>query len=295
MHEWPSLKPCTLRLGWDFLAGKNLHALSYIIAGRIKLVPVWLHWEVKFVPGFSWSWPHMPFSFFLILICILLLLLFRFSVLSESLQPHGLQHIRLPYPSPSPRACSNSCPLSYWCHPVKASSAIPFSSCPQSFPASGSFPMSQFFISGGQSIRASALVSVLPMNNQDWFLLGLIGLMSLLSKGLSRVFSRTKVQRHQFGAQPSLWSKSHIHTWLLENHSFDYMDLCWQCNVSIFNTLSRLAIAFLPRSKCLLISRLRSPSIVILEPRKIKSLSVSIVSPSISHEVMGLEAMVFIC
>ena len=127
-----------------------------------------------------------------------------------TLRPHGLQHARLPCPSPTPGAYSNSCPLSQWCHPTISASVIPFS-CP----ASGSFLVSQFFASGGQSIRASA--SVLPMNIQGWFPLGWTGLISLLSKGLSRVFSNTTVQKHQFfGAQSSLWLNSHICTWLLE-------------------------------------------------------------------------------
>ena len=122
-----------------------------------------------------------------------------------------------PGPSSSPGLCSNSCPLSQWCHPTILSSVIPFSSCLQSFPASGSFPMSLFFASGSQSIGASASVSVLPMNIQGWFPLGWTGLISLQSKGLSRIFPNTTIQKHQFfGAQPSLWSNSHIHTWLLE-------------------------------------------------------------------------------
>ena len=142
------------------------------------------------------------------------LLLFSCSVVSSSLQPYGLQQARLPCPSSSPRACSNSCPLSCWCHPTISSSVVPFS-CLQSFPASGSFPVSQLFTSGGQSIGDSA--SVLPMNIQHCFPLGLTGVISLQSKGLSRVFSNTTVQKHQFfGAQPSLWSSSHIDTWLLE-------------------------------------------------------------------------------
>ena len=121
------------------------------------------------------------------------------SVLSDSLQPHGLQHTRLPCPSPIPGDCSNSCPLSRWCHPTVSSSVVPFSSRLQSFPASGSFPMSQFFESGGQSIGVSASASVLPMNIQDWFpFLGLTGWISLQSKGLTRVFSNTTVQKHQF-------------------------------------------------------------------------------------------------
>ena len=139
------------------------------------------------------------------------------SVMSDSLWPHGLQHTRLPCPSPTPRAYSNSCPSSWWFHPTISPSVVPISSCLQSFPASGSFPMSWFFASGSQSIGASASSTVLPMNIQDWFPLGLSGLISLQSKGLSRVFSNTTVQNHQFfSIQLSLWSKSHIHTWLLE-------------------------------------------------------------------------------
>ena len=122
---------------------------------------------------------------------------------------------------------SNSCPLSQWCHPTISSSVIPFSSCPQSFQASGSFPMIQFFASGGQSIGASASASVLPMNIQDWFPLGWTGLISLHSKGLSRVISNTIIRKHQFfSAQPSLGSNSHICAWLLEKHSFDFTNIC---------------------------------------------------------------------
>ena len=131
------------------------------------------------------------------------LLLFSRSVVSNSLWPPGQQRTRLPCPSPSPWACSNSCPLSQWCHPAISSSVVPFSSCPQSLPASGSFPMSQLFATGDQRIGASASASVLPMNIQNWSLLGLTGLISLLSKGLSGVFSSSTVWRHQlFGAQP---------------------------------------------------------------------------------------------
>ena len=119
---------------------------------------------------------------------------------------HGLQHARPPCPSPTPGACSNSCPLSQWCHPTTSFSVFPFSSCLQSFPASGSFQMSQFFASGGQCIGVSASASVLPMNIQDWFPLGLTGLIFWQPKGHSRVFSSTTVQKHQlFGIQPFLW------------------------------------------------------------------------------------------
>ena len=141
---------------------------------------------------------------------------FSCAVMSNSLWPHGLQYARPPCPLRTPGVYSNSCPLSQWCHPTISSSVDPFS-CLQSFPASESFQMSQFFTSIGQSIGVSASASVLPMNIQDWFPLGWIGWISLQSKGLSRVFSNTTVQKHQFfGTQLSLWSNSHIHTWLLE-------------------------------------------------------------------------------
>ena len=123
---------------------------------------------------------------------------FSWSVVSDSLWPHGLQHTRLPCPSPTSVACSNSCPSSRWCHPTISPSVVPSSSCIQSCPASGSFPMSQFFTSCGQRIEASASASVLPMNIQDWLHLGWTGWISLQSKGLSRVFSNTTVQNHQF-------------------------------------------------------------------------------------------------
>ena len=146
-----------------------------------------------------------------------LLLQFSCSVVSNSLWPHGLQHARLPCPSPTPGACSNSCPFSRWCHPTISSSVVPFSTCPQFFPASGSFPMSQFFPSGDQSIGISASASVLPMNTQGWSPLGWTGWTSLQSKGFSRVFSSTTVYKQQFfSAQHSLWFNSHIHAWLLE-------------------------------------------------------------------------------
>ena len=135
--------------------------------------------------------------------------------MSDSLQPYGLQHTRLLCSPLSPGVCSNSYPLSQWCYLTMSSSVAPFSFCLQSFPASGSFPyLSQFFASGGQSI--GALATVLPMNIQDWFPLGLTGLIYLQSKELSRIFSNTTVQKHQFFCiQPSLWSNSHICTQLL--------------------------------------------------------------------------------
>ena len=142
---------------------------------------------------------------------------FSHSVISDSLQPYEPQHARPPCPSPTPRVHPNPCPSSWWCHPTISSSVIPFSSCPQSFPASGSFQMRQLFTSDGQSIGVSASASVHPVNTQDWSPLEWTGWISLQSKGLSRVFSNTTVQKHQFfSTQPSSQSNSRIHTWPLE-------------------------------------------------------------------------------
>ena len=158
----------------------------------------------------------MCFEFMKIFVYFFCVLLFICQVLSDSLWPHGLQNSRLPCPFPSPRVCPSSCQLYWWCHPTISPFVVPFS-CPQSSPASRSFPVSQLFTSRGQSIRASASAAVLPMSVQGWLPLGFTGLISLLSKELSRVFSSTTVRKHQFfGTQPSLWSSSHIRTWLLE-------------------------------------------------------------------------------
>ena len=144
-------------------------------------------------------------------------MLFSHTVVSGPLWPYGLQHTILPCPSLSLRVCSNSCPLSWWCYLTISSSTVPYSFCLQSFLASESFPMSWLFSSGGQSIVASTSASVLPMNIQGCFLLGWTGWISLQSKGLSGVFSNTTVQKDQFfDTQPSLWSNSHICTWLLK-------------------------------------------------------------------------------
>ena len=146
---------------------------------------------------------------------------FSCSVVSDSLRPHESQHARPPSPSPTPRVHPNPCPLSQWCHPAISFSVVPFSSCPQSFPASRSFQISQLFASGGQSVGVSASTSVLPMNTQDWSPLGWTGWISLQSKGVLRVFSNTTVQKHQFfSAQLSSQSNSHIHTVQL---SYQYM------------------------------------------------------------------------
>ena len=160
---------------------------------------------------------------------------FSRSVMSDSLGPHGLQHARPHCPSPTPGIYSNSCPLSWWCHPTILSSVLPFSSCLQSFPASGSLPMSQFFASGGKIIGPSASASARPMNIQDWFPSGLTALISLQSKGLSRVFSNTTIQKHQFfGAQLSLPSNSHIHTRIREKSYLWLHRLCEPSYVSAF-------------------------------------------------------------
>ena len=144
------------------------------------------------------------------------------SVMSDSLQPHRLQHTRLPCPSPTPGAYSNSCPSRQWCYQTISSSVIPFSSCHQSFPASGSFRISQLFASGGQSIGVSASTSVLPMNTQDWSPLGWTGWISLQSKELSRVFFNTTVQKHQFFCTQLFYSPAltSIHDYW-KNHSFN--------------------------------------------------------------------------
>ena len=192
--------------------------------------------------------------------------------MSNSLQPHGLQLTRPPCLSPTPKVYSNSCPLNQWCNPAISSSVVPFSSRLQSFPASGSFPMSWFFTSGGKSIGVSASTSILPMKIQDWSPLGWTGWISLQSKGLSRVFSNTTVQSINSSALSFLYTPTltSIHTGkttVLTRWTFigKVMSL-------LLNILSRLVITFLPRSKHLLISWLQSPSAVILEPKKSLSL-----------------------
>ena len=203
------------------------------------------------------------------------LLLFSHSVVSDSVNPwtavclgtHGLQYARLPCPSPSPRVFSNSCPLSRWCHSTISSSIIPFSSCFQSFPASGTFPMNWLFASGGQSIAASASATVFPINIQGWLPLGLTGLIFMLSKGLLRIFSSTTVWKHQFfGTQPSLWSNSHPYMTTEKIIVFTIQTFVGKVMSLLFNMLSMFAIVFLPRSKCLLISWLQSPSATIRLP-----------------------------
>ena len=183
--------------------------------------------------------------------------------MSNSLWLHGMQHVRLPCPSLSPRVCSNSCPISKWCYPIILYLVIAFSSWLQSFPASGSFPVSWLLASGGQSTGASASAPVLPMNIQGWFPFGVTGLISLQPKRLWRI------------------------------ESFTLQIFVSKVMFLLFNMLSRFVIVFLPRSKCLLISCLQLPSAVILEPKKIKAITVSTFPSFICHEVMGPYVMIF--
>ena len=222
---------------------------------------------------------------------------FSRSVMSHSLRPHELQHARPPCPSPTPGVHPNSCPASQWCHPAISSSVIPFSSCPQSLAASESFPMSQLFAWGGQSIGVSALASFLPINTQDWSPSEWTGWISLQSKGLSRAFCNTTVQKHQFFLWHSAFftvQLSHPYMTTGKTIALTRQTFVGKVMSLLFNMLSRLVITFLPRSKRVLISWLQSPSAGILEPPKIKSDTVSTVSPSVSHEVMGPDAVIFV-
>ena len=231
-------------LGWDDPAEEDMETQSSNLAGKIPWTKESDGLQSKFK--------------------------FSRSVVSSSLWPHGLKHARLPCPSPTPRAGSNSCPSSQWCHPTISYSVIPFSSCLQSFPASRSFPMSQFFTSGGQSIGVSPSVSVLPMNIQNWFPWGWTGWISLQSKGLKSLLqhhsSKTSVLQNSvfFRVQFS-------HTYMTIGKSIASTRRIFVGKVMplLFSMLSRLIIAFLSRSKRLLISWLQSLSAVILEPKKI--------------------------
>ena len=214
---------------------------------------------------------------------------FSHSVMSDSLWPHELQYSRPPCPSPNPRVYSNSCPLSRWCHPTISSSVVPFSSCPQSVPASGSFQMSQLFASGGQSIGVSASKSVLPSNEHP----GLISFrMDWLDLLAVQGTLKSLLQHHSWKASILLCSAfftvqlSHPYMATGKIIALTRWTFVDKVMSLLFTMLSRLVISFLPRSKCLLISWLQSPSAVILEPPQIKSATVSTVSPSICHEVI---------
>ena len=214
--------------------------------------------------------------------------------MSDSFWPHGVQHTRLPCPSPTPRACSNSCPSSQWCHPIISSSVVPFSSCPQSLPESGSFPMSQFFASGGQSTGVSASASLPPKKSQGWSPSEWTGWISMQSKGLSRVFSNTTVQKHLQCSAFFTLQLSHPYTTTGKTIALTRRTFVGKIMSLLFTMLSKLVIASLPRSKHLLILWLEAPSAVTLELKKVKSLTISTVSPSICHEVMGPDAMIFL-
>ena len=194
-----------------------------------------------------------------------LIVQFSCSIVSDSLQPHGMQQARPPCPSPTPRFYSNSCPLSWWCHPTISSSAVPFSGL-QSFPASGSFQISQFFASGGQSIGVSA--SVLPMNIQDWFPLGLTGWISLQSKGLFKSLLQHHSSKHQFFGTLTV-QLSHPFVTTGKTIALTWWTFVGKVMSLTFNMLSRLVITFLPRSQRLFISWLQSTSAVIWSPPKV--------------------------
>ena len=221
-------------------------------------------------------------------------MLFSHSVVSDSLRPHELQHARPPCPSPTPGVHPNSCPSTQWCHPAVSSSVVPFSSCPQSFPASGSFPMSQFFASGGQSTGVSASASVLPVNIQDWFPLWWFDLLAVQGTLKSRL------QDHSSKAS-ILWCSAFFmvqisHPCITTGKTIALTRWTFVGKVIslLFNMLSRLVIGFLTRIQHHLISWLQSSSAVILEPKKIKSVTVSIVALSVCHEVMGPDAMILV-
>jgi len=223
------------------------------------------------------------------------MLLFSHSVMSNSLWPHGLQHTRLPCPSPSPGVCSNSCLSSRWCYPTISFSIVLFSSWLQSFPASGSFLMNRLFTSGSQSIGPSVSALVLPINIQSWFPLGLTGWISLQSKTL-----KSLLQYHSSKASVLCCSDfffivqlSHLYMTTRKTIALTIWTFVGKV-MSLLFILSRFVIAFLPWSKHLLISWLQSPSSMILEPKKIKSVTVSIVSLPICHEVMGPNAIILL-
>ena len=220
---------------------------------------------------------------------------FSHSVVSDSLWPHEPQHARPPCPSPAPEVHPNPCPLSQWCHPTFLSSVIPFSSCLQSFPESGYFQMSQLFASGGQSIGVSASTSVLPMNTglisfrMDW--LDPLTVQGAVKSFLQHHSSKASILQH---SAFFILQLSHPHMTTRKTIALTRRTFVDKVMSLLFDMLSRLVITFLPRSKRLFISWLQSPSAVILEPRKIKSATVSTVSPSFCHDVMGQDAMILV-
>ena len=210
--------------------------------------------------------------------------------MSDSSWRHGLQHTRPPCPSPSPRVCPSSCALYRWCHTAISSSDALFSFCPQSSPASGSFPMSRLFVSGDQNIGASVSASVLPMSIQGWFPLRLI----CCPRGSQESSPAPQFKDNNFSALCLLYGPALtiIHDYW-KDRSRDYTDLCWQSNVFALQH-TKFVTAFLPKSNYLLILWLQSSSTVILEPKKRKSVTASTFSPSICHEVMGLDAIILV-
>ena len=224
----------------------------------------------------------------------------KFSSVTQSCpnicDPKNCRHARLPCPKPTPGVYSNSCPLRQWCHPTISSSVIPFSFRIQSFSASGSFPMNRFFTSGGQSIRVSASTSVLPMNIQDWFPLGMDWFDLLAVQGTLKSLLQHRSSKASILRCSAFFIVQLSHQYMATGETIALTKWTFFGKVMSlhFNVLSRLVITFLPRSKCLLISWLQSPSAVILEPPKIKSATVSIACPSFCHEVMGPDAMILV-
>ena len=216
-NKLPSSWKSDKKLSWSSATGKNYDSQVYLLCKITHdNVTCFLH-LCMFISGYNYDVDSADMYRFSYIYFMHWSVQFTHSVVSNSLQPHRLHATHQTFCSiKTPGTCSNSCLQSLWCHPT-ISSSVPFSSCFQSFPGSGSFPMSQFFTSCGQSTGTSSSAPILPMNIQDWFPLGWTGWISLQSKGFSRVFSKTIAQKNQFfGTQLCLWSKSHIHTWLLE-------------------------------------------------------------------------------
>ena len=219
---------------------------------------------------------------------------FSHSVVSDSLRPHESQHARPPCPSPTPGVHPDSHPLSQWCHPAISSSVVPFSYCAQPLPASESFPMSQLFAWGGQSTGVSALASFLPKNTQGWSPSEWTGWISFAVQGTLKSLLQHHSSKASILRRSAFFTVQYSNPYVTTGKTIALTRWTFVGKVMslLFNMLSRLAITFLPRSKCLLISWLQSPSAVILEPPKIKSDTVSSVSPSTSHEVMRPDAMI---
>ena len=279
--------------------GLNLCFVSFIEFSEVseEAIVIWWKWHWHLRQKLIWKWfchilavwkNHLKL---LDILSHLLNVVFSCSVMSDSATLQGLQHARCPYPSLSPGVCLNVDPLSWWYHPTISSSVIPFSSCPQSFPASGSFQMSWLFQSVDQSIGASTSASVLPMNIQDWFPLGLSGLISLQSKGLSGVFSNTTVQKLSVLWCLAFFMVQLSHPYMTTGKTIAMTRQTFVCKVMslLFNMLSGLVIAFLPRSKCLNFMA----AVTICSDFGAQEKQSFTVSSTICHEMMQSDAWCF--